>query len=739
MAGHDIFAFDDTERARTLDFARRLRKVRFQALLVLLPVVAFGVVTYGWDILAPVALLLIAFGGLGAAAGRIARPELALVGMLLAAQVAIVLWLALANQYRLDQLGLFILPATAACILLPKRLMVLSTLWSAVVMVATAVALEPHTVSAQPPILFLPLGVMLCVALPASMIRQLEIDSRDTAMIDTLTGALNRLALETRIAELTAQAHVLPLRVGVIMGDLDRFKLVNDELGHDAGDLVLRETVRRMRRVLGPLTPVYRVGGEEFAVLMAGAEEEDVAAVAERLREAVRDETIGDRDVTMSFGIAAGTLDAHPVGRILEVADEALYRAKRAGRDRVAAANLTPMSVVRERAGDGIGRAAGAPEASSVPGGTEPTEVYVAPVAVALGSDRGNWMVRGDFERDHIRESARALSTTHHGALGFTLLALVASIPWIGWHLMVPAAFTTVAYHLTERRIDRIRRPEFALSGAWLLVQLSILAGAVIADPGEPYMLVLFTPLMIGMTAVLPTRGVVMNSAITVALIVAGAVLARPDLFHAANFGLAGAPVLIVIGIALMSSVTGRSAIEHRTLAVVDPLTGLLTRAALQSRLVEIGHESQVEGARVSLIAFDVDDFKGINDTHGHAVGDDVLRVVGAATRAQLSALEWAFRLGGDEFVVVVPSGPDAAAALAERLRTALGASAVQGVHFTGSFGVAATAVGEAFDYEALARRADAALYDAKRAGRDRVVVAPLPAAAAEGALRVVA
>ncbi len=746
VASPTYFQLDDVERARILDFARRLRAVRRQALLVLVVVVALGVFSFGPLILPPAVLLALAYLVLGRALRNPRRPERPLIAVLIFTQAMIVAMIALADQFRLDNLGLLILPAAAACILLPRRLMMVSVAWSVAVMIGAAFAIDPARILDEPPVLILPLGVMLCVALPAAMIRQLEIESRDTALIDTLTGALNRVALETRIAELTAQAHTLPLRMGVLMGDLDRFKLVNDELGHEAGDAVLRETVRRMRSVLGPLTPIYRVGGEEFAVLIAGADEPQVQAIAERLREAVRDESIGDRTVTISFGIAAATLDQYPVARILEVADEALYRAKRAGRDRVASANLRPMTVVpqspnaasqaevgTEMAPAGAVGASGTAVGAAVVAGRGMTDepllvrdrVVTAPEPIALGHDNGNWIVRGDFERDHIRDSAKALNRTHHGALGFVGLALLASIPWVGWHLMVPAIPAVIAYHVAERRIMQIRRPEYVLGGAWLSVQLAILAGAWIANGADPYMLILFSPMMIGMTAVYPTRGVLLNSAITVALCIAGGFVGRPDLMQN-DFGLLGPPILIIIGIALMSSVTGRSAIEHRTKAVVDPLTGLLTRAALRSRLSEIGHEAQVDGARVSVIAFDIDHFKHLNDEHGHATGDDALRAVGVATRRHLQALEWAFRLGGDEFVIVVPTAQAAAADLADRIRLELETVVISGVALSGSFGVAATAPGESFDFDQVCRRADAALYEAKRAGRNRVAVAPI-------------
>lgn len=720
-----IFDIGEAERARTVDFARRVRGTWRPAALLLAFVGALASFSAGPAAVLPAFLLVIAVAWYDRAGfGEARRPEFVVLGVLGVGQLAILAFLALSRRYQLDGLGLLALPAVAACLIFPRRLAFVVTAGTALMMIGAAFAIDAGRVLSEPPILILPLGVMLCVTLPAAMVRELEIASRDTASIDTLTGALNRGALEARISELDGDGPTeFSARVGVIMADLDRFKSINDELGHEAGDAVLREVVGRIRAVLGPLTPVYRVGGEEFAVLMAGADALQVSSIAERLRGAVRNERIEGRAVTMSFGVAAGTLDAERVTDVLERADEALYRAKRAGRDRVIPAAMRVVeSLVHasEPAPDDV--AAPSALADAEPDG-RPART---PAVIEFEHDRGNWLVRGDFERDHIREHAAALNRTHHGALGFVALALAASIPWLGYELLLPALAAVPLYHLAERRIHRARRPEYLLAGAWVLVQLSIFAGALIVDDPQPYMLVLFAPMLIGMTAVFPTRGVLLLSAITVALTVIGGGLARPDLL-VANPGVIAPYTLLITWIALMSGVAGRASIEHRVRAVVDPLTGVLTRAALRSRLEEVEHESQVPGARVSVIAFDIDDFKGINDAHGHAVGDEVLRATGSALRSQLHALEWAFRLGGDEFLVVVPGGEHEAHALAERVRGALTRIEVDGVRFTGSFGVAESTPGTRFDFEGVSRRADAALYEAKRAGRNCVAVAPPP------------
>ena len=128
------------------------------------------------------------------------------------------------------------------------------------------------------------------------------------------------------------------------------------------------------------------------------------------------------------------------------------------------------------------------------------------------------------------------------------------------------------------------------------------------------------------------------------------------------------------------------------------------------------------------MIIIDLDHFKRLNDAHGHAAGDAVLRHVGQRLAASVRAVDVAGRYGGEEFLVVLPeTGPDAAASLAEKLRRAVGGSEVrlpdgEMVSVTLSAGVAG-GQGELLDLDALVRDADAALYSAKALGRDQVYV----------------
>lgn len=157
----------------------------------------------------------------------------------------------------------------------------------------------------------------------------------------------------------------------------------------------------------------------------------------------------------------------------------------------------------------------------------------------------------------------------------------------------------------------------------------------------------------------------------------------------------------------------------QRRSAVMDVLTGCLNRRSFEQRSAEIDAQARRTGAEVAVISLDIDHFKAVNDTWGHAAGDQVLENVAYVARKQLRRFELMFRLGGEEFVVVLPdTGAETAMAIAERIRCNIEATSANGVCVTSSFGVAAGSEG----VEGVLARADERLYAAKKSGRNRVI-----------------
>lgn len=173
---------------------------------------------------------------------------------------------------------------------------------------------------------------------------------------------------------------------------------------------------------------------------------------------------------------------------------------------------------------------------------------------------------------------------------------------------------------------------------------------------------------------------------------------------------------------------------EVDRLARHDGLTGLCNRQEFDAALEREFSRAQRAGDPLSVVLVDVDHFKAVNDTHGHQRGDEVLRQVGAGLEQLARREDVAARYGGEEFVVLLPGVDGAGAtAFAERVRARL-RDGVDAVPITVSAGVACYPE-NAIDLDALVGRADAALYEAKRGGRDRVVTSSVharPAAVAD-------
>ena len=188
------------------------------------------------------------------------------------------------------------------------------------------------------------LGLLLMHWLPKAITERFrsEQDRADLLMLateDALTGIFNRRHFETagRAEWARFQRYGRPLSLLIL--DIDNFKAINDRFGHAAGDLILKSIAQSCQAVRRPTDVVARIGGEEFAILLPETDEASAVLVAERLRKQIASvaHTLGGKEVrvTVSVGVAGGTLSMSSLEAMQRRADEALYTAKAAGRNRV--------------------------------------------------------------------------------------------------------------------------------------------------------------------------------------------------------------------------------------------------------------------------------------------------------------------------------------------------------------------------------------------------------------------
>lgn len=170
----------------------------------------------------------------------------------------------------------------------------------------------------------------------------------EQAVTDPLTGAFNRRQMQTTLAAAVERRCRSGERAALLMFDIDRFKDINDALGHAEGDRVLKSLVALIGQRVRKVDALFRAGGEEFVLLLSGTRFADALAVAEDLRRLVQDaRLVAGAHVSISIGVVE-LAQEQTASDWIEEADAALYRAKRAGRNRVAGRYGAPSRFARE-------------------------------------------------------------------------------------------------------------------------------------------------------------------------------------------------------------------------------------------------------------------------------------------------------------------------------------------------------------------------------------------------------
>ena len=204
-------------------------------------------------------------------------------------------------------------------------------------LVASAAIADPHALGHNPaPLIAI---VVLLGSLVASQqpVLTAELRWRNDAVLDPLTGLLNRQGLHRRFREVAEQARVSNRPVSVALIDIDGFKALNDEHGHARGDAALKDVSYALRKELRAFELLYRIGGDELLLILPGTEVGAATLLAQQAGAAIEAcSTPGGPQLTASIGVASAMGDAMEFQPMYELADRALYAAKRSGRNRVA-------------------------------------------------------------------------------------------------------------------------------------------------------------------------------------------------------------------------------------------------------------------------------------------------------------------------------------------------------------------------------------------------------------------
>ena len=169
---------------------------------------------------------------------------------------------------------------------------------------------------------------------------------RADADLDHLTGLANRRRFRVALKREVERWHRYSAPCALLLIDIDHLKQINDKFGHPAGDAVIRQIAHTLTEVSRDNDTAARLGGEEFALLLAGTNSAKAAAAADRLRAVLRRRSVeGVGTVTVSIGVAACPDSATSERSLYKAGDDALYVAKNSGRDRVAVAPLLQQSL----------------------------------------------------------------------------------------------------------------------------------------------------------------------------------------------------------------------------------------------------------------------------------------------------------------------------------------------------------------------------------------------------------
>ena len=591
---------------------------------------------------------------------------------------------------------LYMLAPVGAAFYLPMRKVVPFAVGSvaAILFMSTRVPDDPDALLRGVVTSIVGLATAYAAAAMRSSLARTVRHNREISELDPLTGVHNMHKFEERLAEEMARAERGGPGFALVMFDLDNFKQVNDSFNHSTGDEVLVASAKAIASQLSAADLLVRRGGDEFAVIMPSSNNRNPRLVIEAIRKRVER---ARREICPNLTpySSAGFTEFRPG----ETRDELLKRADAALHDAKAQAP--------ERRGHHA---------------DEPTPIGTS---TSLGADRAIDKLR--LHDDPIRELMVVLyrasavvivgvSATFGIALLVGRLPLDHPVPGVS----AVAIWFLVFVPLTLRTLRRSHLPAYAQHVLPLAVLLLLVAGSASLGRHAPLFVDTFMFAALMLVALLSfSRAFVY---LVAAMVLYGAFLFASKFPYAEiRLTIAGGSFLLT---ALVLSVVRHGTIvaarEKARLARTDALTGLPNMRRLRDRLSDEIRRCEATGDGFALLMLDLDEFKQVNDIHGHSVGDRVLIDVATAIQDVCRHADMPARRGGDEFAVVMTDAEaDDAEHAARRIADAIQIArltAVADVNPNASVGWTVWSHGQTVDD--LIGAADVALHEAKRRAR---------------------
>jgi diguanylate cyclase (GGDEF)-like protein len=297
----------------------------------------------GWWPIGLIAVAVLSYIPMASRISTTARPEFLIAATVVNAQLLLGVGIALTGGPRSPAIPILLLPLITLPARFTSRGVYAGLGITVVILLAATIGVDPSGFATDPTFTLTGLAIAVGLTAFADTLMRVEMEQRSDAVLDPLTGLLNRNTLGARFEEIAQQASLSGGSVCLLACDLDHFKQVNDLHGHDRGDRVLKESAYVIRKHLRSFELVYRMGGEEFLIVLPGATLEQGLEIGERVRAAVAESRPGGVDVTTSVGVAAASGADVAFEPLFQAADRALYEAKRGGRNRARALAGQPL------------------------------------------------------------------------------------------------------------------------------------------------------------------------------------------------------------------------------------------------------------------------------------------------------------------------------------------------------------------------------------------------------------